>query len=127
MSVYRVLINPNNDQLGAISSQIYVVKKGDTLFSIADKFDTTTIVLALTNNMAETDPIYIGQRLLIPGGAGVALSNNLNQSLTASNSNKTDLTPKSSGQQNNSSWLNNQTTLIGVVAVVTILVLLKRD
>lgn len=44
----------------------YVVKKGDSLYSISKKYNTTPTVLALLNGMDENDYIYPNQELLIP-------------------------------------------------------------
>lgn len=45
----------------------YVVKKGDTLYTIAKKYDTT--VASLTDiNMLTSNAIFPGQILLVPKG-----------------------------------------------------------
>jgi membrane-bound lytic murein transglycosylase D len=44
---------------------IYIVQKGDTLFSIARKFGVSVDVLRILNNL-ESDNIKVGQELLIP-------------------------------------------------------------
>ncbi len=44
----------------------YVVQAGDTLSSIADKFNTTVAVLKALNNL-ESDSVTAGQTLIIPG------------------------------------------------------------
>ena len=45
---------------------IYVVKTGDTLYSIARRFGVTVADLAQINNLADPRYIKVGQRLLIP-------------------------------------------------------------
>lgn len=45
----------------------YVVKKGDTLSSIASKYNTTYQVLAKNNNIKDPNKIYIGQIIKING------------------------------------------------------------
>ena len=46
----------------------YVVKKGDTLYTIAKKYDTT--VASLTDiNMLTSNAIFPGQILLVPKGS----------------------------------------------------------
>ena len=47
------------------SATYYVVKKGDTLSAIADKYNTTYQQLASINNIKNPNLIYVGQRLLI--------------------------------------------------------------
>ncbi|NLP45615.1 MAG: DUF3794 domain-containing protein [Epulopiscium sp.] len=44
---------------------IYVVQKGDTLWKIAKKYNTTVDELALLNDIEDVDVIYPGQKLLI--------------------------------------------------------------
>lgn len=45
----------------------YVVKKGDTLTKIANKYNTTYQKLASYNNLKDPNKIYIGQIIKIPG------------------------------------------------------------
>lgn len=49
------------------SSQVYVVRPGDTLFSIAMRFGTSVEAIALANNITNPGLIFAGQRLRIPG------------------------------------------------------------
>lgn len=44
----------------------YTVKKGDTLYSISRKYQLTVPELRTANNLAESDIIKIGDKLLIP-------------------------------------------------------------
>lgn len=46
-------------------NNIYVVKKGDTLYSIANNFNTTPNIIKNLNNL-NTNLITVGQKLLIP-------------------------------------------------------------
>lgn len=48
---------------------VYVVQRGDTLYSIARRFGTTYQVLAAVNNLKNPRLIYVGQRLVIPGSS----------------------------------------------------------
>ncbi len=48
----------------------YVVRSGDTLYQIAQRFGTTVETLRKINRIADTDVISIGQRLLIPEEPG---------------------------------------------------------
>jgi LysM repeat protein len=44
----------------------YVVRPGDTLTSIAERFGTTVEAIAAANNLANPDIIFVGQVLFIP-------------------------------------------------------------
>jgi S1-C subfamily serine protease len=46
-------------------TDIYIVKRGDTLFDLARQFDTTVEALTRLNNLSDTK-IFAGQRLNIP-------------------------------------------------------------
>jgi LysM repeat protein len=50
---------------------IYVVRSGDTLYSIARRFGTTFQAIAQINNISNPSRIFAGQQLLIPRGASV--------------------------------------------------------
>ncbi len=45
----------------------YIVQPGDTLFSIALKFNTTIAALQQANNLTDPNALAVGQRLIIPG------------------------------------------------------------
>jgi LysM repeat protein len=47
-------------------TQSYVVRQGDTLFSIAQRYGTTVQVIQTANNLPNPNSIYTGQTLLIP-------------------------------------------------------------
>jgi LysM repeat protein len=49
--------------------QIYIVKEGDTLYSIAEQFDAALDEIIRLNNIPRPDLIYPGQRLIIPPSA----------------------------------------------------------
>lgn len=56
----------NEILLGTKPTQIvYTVKKGDTLWGIAQKYGTTYQKIASDNNIANPDLIYVGQRIII--------------------------------------------------------------
>ena len=48
---------------------IYVVGEGDTLWSLAKKYNTTVADLAKINSFEESDHIETGQKIIIPGRA----------------------------------------------------------
>ena len=50
--------------------QIHVVQRGETLWSIATRYGTTTQAIVLASGLASADRIYAGQRLTIPAGGG---------------------------------------------------------
>lgn len=50
----------------ASSTQTYTVKSGDTLGSIANRYDTTADAICEANNITNPDLIYVGQVLVIP-------------------------------------------------------------
>lgn len=47
---------------------VHVIQEGETLFSIAQQYDTTVEVLLQLNEIADPALIYVGQELVIPGG-----------------------------------------------------------
>jgi len=47
----------------------YIVRPGDTLYSIARRYNTTVVELVLLNNLSSADDIRVGQPLQIPGTA----------------------------------------------------------
>jgi len=53
-------------EAGSKEGKIYTVKKGDTLSKIASAFGTTSQKIASLNGIRVKDPIYLGQKLVIP-------------------------------------------------------------
>jgi LysM repeat protein len=58
----------DGDDAGTDDGQTYVVKSGDTLSAIAQRFDTTVQAIVRANDISDPDVIDVGQRLRIPGG-----------------------------------------------------------
>jgi len=52
------------------AQQAYVVQPGDTLYSIATKYDVSVSALAAYNNITNQNYIYAGTTILIPPGSG---------------------------------------------------------
>jgi len=50
------------------SGEIYIIQEGDTLESIAEQFNVSTLALALNNEMDTLDDIYADRAILIPEG-----------------------------------------------------------
>jgi putative chitinase len=48
------------------SGQVHIVQRGETLYSIARRYGTTHWAIAMANNLANPNVIYVGQRLVIP-------------------------------------------------------------
>ncbi|MBQ6553909.1 MAG: LysM peptidoglycan-binding domain-containing protein, partial [Firmicutes bacterium] len=51
------------------SVTVYIVKKGDTLWKLAKRFNTTVSEIARVNEIEDPDLIYPGERLIILKGA----------------------------------------------------------
>ncbi len=52
--------------IGQAGNIVYVVRRGDTLFSISRRFNVSVTTLMRINHIVNPNRIYIGQRLLIP-------------------------------------------------------------
>ena len=61
LSIGQRLLIPKSEE----NYQVYIVKAGDTLYSIARQFNTTVSEIQTLNNLA-TSVLSIGQKLLIP-------------------------------------------------------------
>ena len=71
---YNNISNPNKIYVGQIikiptinntSSEYYTVKSGDTLSSIAKKYNTTVTKLVNLNNIKNKNLIYVGQTIKV--------------------------------------------------------------
>lgn len=60
---------PSNVSNPSANPSGYVVQAGDTLYSIATKFNTTVAAIQQTNNIPNPNALAVGQRLIIPGVA----------------------------------------------------------
>jgi len=57
------------------NSSYYIVKSGDTLSGIAQKYGTTIKVLASTNNISNPNLIYPGQKIILPTDSSLSKGN----------------------------------------------------
>ena len=65
LAIGQILVIPeSNNSINNISN-LYVVEKGDSLWSIANKFNTTVNNIRMMNNLS-SDLLNIGQTLIIP-------------------------------------------------------------
>ncbi len=60
---------PSNQSAGPPQETTHVVQRGETLFSIAERYGATVNGLAHANGLADPTRIYVGQRLVIPSAA----------------------------------------------------------
>ena len=65
IKVGQILKIPNNDGTNPDSMFTYTVKKGDSLYSIAKRYDTTVDEIKKLNNL-KSNNLSIGQKLNIP-------------------------------------------------------------
>jgi LysM repeat protein len=70
----RLIIPGGASSPASSGGSTYVVRRGDTLYSIAVRYGTTARALARANGLANANRIYVGQRLAIPGGGSSASS-----------------------------------------------------
>ncbi|ALS76557.1 polysaccharide deacetylase [Planococcus rifietoensis] len=66
ISVGQVLIIPVKQAPPPVTSVKYTVKAGDTLYSIARKYNTTVTAIAKANNITNVNSLRVGQVLIIP-------------------------------------------------------------
>ncbi|MFN2292150.1 MAG: LysM peptidoglycan-binding domain-containing protein [Anaerolineae bacterium] len=65
------LVIPSGGTTPPPASCTYVVRRGDTLYSIARRFGVSLATLIQLNHIANPSLIYVGQRLTIPGCGSV--------------------------------------------------------
>jgi LysM repeat protein len=53
---------------GTVNGFIYVVQRGDTLYRLSLRYNTTVAALVAANGLGWSSLIYVGQRLIIPVG-----------------------------------------------------------
>lgn len=62
---YEAVQDIVNQMLNTATSEIYIVKAGDTLSEIAERYGTTVSALAAKNNIKNVNRIYTGQKLYV--------------------------------------------------------------
>lgn len=62
---YKEIQEIVNEMLDSNTKEMYVVKAGDTLGSIAKKHNTTVSKLAAKNNIKNVNKIYVGQKIYV--------------------------------------------------------------
>ncbi len=83
----------------------YIIKRGDTLFSIAWRFGLEQSNIARYNNITNPNKIYIGQKLYLKANAGSSQANEGNQSeATAGIETPASTVPSSSSQRGRWVW-----------------------
>ena len=65
LSIGQVLVIPNGNVNTNPTEQIYIVKQGDSLWSIANRYNTTVDILKTLNNLT-SNLLSVGQMLKIP-------------------------------------------------------------
>ena len=65
LSIGQTLIIPSSGATEPISTNTYIVQKGDTLYNLAKKFNTTVNDIKVLNNLT-TNILSIGQQLILP-------------------------------------------------------------
>ncbi|AHF06864.1 LysM peptidoglycan-binding domain-containing protein [Desulfitobacterium metallireducens] len=67
MEMHHEMHHCTPEQLPTPTPEVYVVKKGDSVYKIAKRYGTTMRAIILANNLSNPDLIYPGQVLYIPG------------------------------------------------------------
>lgn len=66
LTIGQILIIPNQDNVNnSTNSNLYIVQKGDSLWSIANRFGVSVNSIRMINNLT-SDILSIGQTLIIP-------------------------------------------------------------
>lgn len=74
LSVFLLFLLFSSALVYADAANIYIVRPGDTLWGIAQKFGLSPYTLARANGISPRAYVYINQRLVIPTGANTSQS-----------------------------------------------------
>ena len=77
------LVIPGGEPPPSGSTTTYVVQRGDTLYGIASRFNTTITMLVQLNGIANPNLLYVGQVLVVPAPGGAPTSTPVPQQPTA--------------------------------------------
>lgn len=72
LSVGQKILIPNDAEEIEIIDNYYIVKPGDTLYSLANKYNTTVDQIIMLNNL-ETTILEVGDKLVIPNYSSVVV------------------------------------------------------
>jgi len=76
LSIGQIIKIPQNN-LPAADSTIHIVKKGDTLWSIAQQYNLSVNSILVNNNISNSELISIGQEMKIPLHKGTVAETNI--------------------------------------------------
>lgn len=107
-SLFIVLFVLLNSAVFLFADSTYVVKKGDTLYSISRKYEITVAELRTANNLSENDVLKEGAKLVIPS-ADISNAAALSSTKTSSAETKT-----ASGQSSAVYEVQKGDTLYGI-------------
>jgi murein DD-endopeptidase MepM/ murein hydrolase activator NlpD len=101
------IIKIPQDNLPAADYNMHIVKKGETLWSIAQKYNLSVDLILATNNLTNSELISIGQEMKIPSHKNaVAETNIVNQAV---------IDKKNNNINNNISQLENAEPIVYIV------------
>ncbi len=97
-SIAFIFVTLLYSSLSAFADSTYVVKKGDTLYSISRKYEITVAELRTANNLSESDVLKEGVKLTIPA-ADISNAAALSSSKAVSSESKPSLSSSSAVYQ----------------------------
>jgi len=104
------IIKIPQDNLPAADYNMHIVKKGETLWSIAQEYNLSVDLILATNNLTNSELISIGQEMKIPSHKNaVAETNIVNQAVQAV------IDKKNNNMNNNISQLENAEPIVYTV------------